>query len=296
MRRMRDRDLWIVGGCAALLLLGSGVWITVKRRTPSSSLSLTNTKSRSTASEVEHEEHSEAEKPSNPGLFSSLVRSSSPEEGKKKKSDSPLPGSCGTLEYPGEGFQHTHISSVEWNHVVEQFRQGKKLLGTWLKEARSSLPDKTYVFMTDQLEAVKLTRPPSVEEPDLSWRGIGVFTRDEKNSPEIRLSGGFIKWAQKNPKRTLFEFTRLIAQSWAPCELQRADARNPWEALLKCLSVSEEQACAGGSYSEGGWAVSTSLAFVLSHPGCQVPAFQSSASQKCLEKISFSSSLKGKRK
>jgi hypothetical protein len=192
---------------------------------------------------------------------------------------------CRRVEYRGDGYQHSQISKANWKKVLAQFEQSRELLKTWLAKNQGKITDSLSVYMEEQLQEIQLVAPPSMEEPDLSWRGIGTWTRDEAGKPLIRLGGGFIKLVLKQPKRAQFEMTRLIAQSWAPCELQKVDSKNPWEKLTACLEVTEEQACSSGSYSEAGWAMSSSLAMMLSPPGCKLPIFVQENKTKCLQAL-----------
>ena len=162
-------------------------------------------------------------------------------------------GVCQNIELPGDGFQRTQISREDWNKVIGQFNQAKKILKNWLTRIQSSLPEKTVSFMSAQLDAIKMVQPPTTDEPDLSWRGIGVWSKNDQEEPSIKLGSGFVKWVIKQPKRTLFEMTRLLAQTWAPCEMQSVDAGSMWDSFLSCLDVVEEQACgAGYTRKEGG--------------------------------------------
>ncbi len=192
---------------------------------------------------------------------------------------------CLKVEYPGEGFQNTKVSREDWVQVTDQFHEAKRLLHGWLLKNHARFSDKNVTLMETQLQDLKIERPPSIEEPDLSWRGIGIWVQDNQGMPILRISGGFVKLVSHEPKRSLFEMTRLVAQSWAPCELKRVGADSPWNPLLKCLEVDQESACGAGSYSEEGWAVSSSLATELSPPGCTVPLFFNSQKNQCLQKM-----------
>jgi hypothetical protein len=194
-------------------------------------------------------------------------------------------GVCSAVEFPGDGFQKTKITKEEWAKITDQFHEAKRLLHAWLVKNSASFSEKTAALMETQLQDLSISQPPSIEEPDLSWRGIGVWVQDDQGSPVIRLSGGFVKLAMQEPKRSLFELTRLVAQSWAPCELKRVGADPAWAPLLKCLDAFQEQDCNAGSYSEAGWAVSSSLAFELAPPGCILPVFKNSQKSQCLKQI-----------
>src|SRR5690606_26170291 len=148
---------------------------------------------------------------------------------------------------------------------------------------RANIGEKAAGLMEERVRGLRLQRPPAAEEPDLSWRGIASLTEDSLGYM-VRVGGGFIKLAQKDPPRARFELARLLAQSWAPCELTKngVDGAAIWAPLLKCLGVEEKAGCAAGSYSEAGWAISTTLAAVVANPGCTVPAFAEAERAKCV--------------
>lgn len=196
-------------------------------------------------------------------------------------------GKCMSIEYRGEGMTGTQITPKEWAKVVDQFLEVKKDLGDWLGKNRKNFPEKVALTMERRLRQVRLQKPPVAEEPDLAWRGIGVFAKDQNDNPIVRLSPGFVKLVTKQPTRSRFELARLIAQSWAPCELARFEAQEAWQPMLSCLNVKEGNACGTGSYSEGGWAVSTAIATIVAPPGCTVPAFAQPEYAQCVKKVPF---------
>jgi hypothetical protein len=190
---------------------------------------------------------------------------------------------CGKVEYVSLGSQHTQISKEEWDKVLVQFSKSKNVLKDWLKNDAHSFSEEAVSFLGAQLEGLKLEKPPILEQPDLSWRGIGVFSRNDSGSGSILLSPGFVRMLVRKPTRGAFEFTRLIAQVWAPCELADAGFQTAWDPLLKCLDIHDNQGCAKGTYSEAGWAVSSSLATTLTPSDCKLPAFQSNEKFACLK-------------
>ena len=193
---------------------------------------------------------------------------------------------CMSVEFRGDG-PSSVITPKDWSKVVDQFLEAKKDLTTWMERNKKGFPEKTLALMDRQLRTVKLQKPPVAEEADLAWRGIGVYGTDSTRNPVVRIGPGFVKLAVRQPARAKFEMMRLLAQSWAPCELGKEDAFEPWAPLLSCLQISEKQACSVGSVSEGGWAVSSTLAAMLAPPGCGLPAFHEPAMAKCLQKFPF---------
>lgn len=200
---------------------------------------------------------------------------------------------CVSVEFRGEGPTRSASTPADWSKVVDLFLEAKKDLGQWMERNKRGFSEKTWTLMDRQLRAVKLQKPPVAEEPDLAWRGIGVFGRDAAQNPVVRIGPGFVKLVARAPERAKFETIRLLAQAWAPCELAREDASEPWSPLLACLQVNEKQACAPESVSEGGWAVSSALAAMLARPGCEVPAFHEPAVARCLQKFPFPQADRG---
>lgn len=198
---------------------------------------------------------------------------------------------CVGLEYRGDGFQRSQLTQKDWMKIVELFRESKQQLIAWAQKHRKEFPDRNVEGLEATLRDLKIIRPPSIEEPDLSWRGIGVWTRDDSGSAALRLGGGFIKLLKKAPKRAAFEMTRLVAQTWSPCELQRSSVNTPWQPLLRCLDLSEDEGCAAGSYSESGWAVSSTIAASVTPPGCRLPMYSNPKYVGCLKRIPLPMSL-----
>jgi hypothetical protein len=196
---------------------------------------------------------------------------------------------CTSFELRGDGMTETHVSNEEWTQVMTQFHQSKADLQAWLVTHNTELPGGLVKWMSEQIENAKLQRPPLAEEPDLNWRGIGVVAHNdtgENAGPLLRVGGGFVKMSVTEPGRTHFELTRLLAQSWSPCDMPTG-ARATWQPLLKCMGLKEQdwdskKSCAAGTQSEAGWAVASAIAVKVSPPGCVLPAFQNAAVFQCV--------------
>lgn len=190
---------------------------------------------------------------------------------------------CAAIEYRGLGPDRTRVTKGEWITVMDQFHAAKHGLLSWLEKRKREVPAPVFEAMSNQVKNLKIQRPPAAEEPDLSWRGIGVYTQNSEGEPIVKLGGGFVRLSTRHPARARFEMSRLVAQSWAPCEMSKlaAGAETTWSPLLKCLGVNESQGCGAGTYSEGGWAISTTLAKAVAGPGCLVPAFKDPSLAKC---------------
>lgn len=187
---------------------------------------------------------------------------------------------CESIEYPGNASQRMSVSTSDWALVMKQFHDVKASYRKWL-DSQSFVDEASQAFFRKRLFEVKLQRPPVAEEPDLSWRGIGVFVSG--TDPVIRVGGGFVTLVKKDPARARFELARLIAQGVAPCELKAASLNPHWEALSSCLGVKDERACEPGSYSEAAWAVSTAVATQIESLSCVIPAFKDAATDQCLK-------------
>ena len=199
----------------------------------------------------------------------------------------PAGGGCANAEFRGDGPTLTNVSQDEWAIVMDQFHSVKKGLSGWLVKNKSKFSAKTYALMDKQIQDVKLQRPPAPDEPDLAWRGVAVMGKDLEGEPMIRMGNGFLKLMVRQPERGRFELARVVAQAWAPCEVQKAEGGAPWAPLLKCLGVDEANGCAAGTYSEAGWAVSTVLAYKVANPGCAIPALADANAAACVNTIPF---------
>jgi hypothetical protein len=95
-------------------------------------------------------------------------------------------GQCVRVEYPGDGPTLTRISAAEWGGIVKLFHASKSKLTGYLNARRSELGAKEAGIMAAQLRALKIARPPIADEPDLAWRGLGVFARESRGVPASR--------------------------------------------------------------------------------------------------------------
>ncbi|MGK5086632.1 hypothetical protein WDW86_03670 [Bdellovibrionota bacterium FG-2] len=199
---------------------------------------------------------------------------------------------CTSVEFPGAGPSIIKVDGKEWQSILTRYHEVKASYLAWLTAHRAEIGEASYVVMEKRMQDLRIQRPPTLEEPDLPWRGIGVFTRNHDNTPLVRLGEGFRRLMEKEPKRAHYELARLVAQTWAPCELRGELAQEKvggvWDNALACSNVREEKACTPGSYSEGGWAVSSYLATLVSQPGCSVPAFMNPEIASCLTHLPYS--------
>lgn len=228
---------------------------------------------------AEDEKKAEAEAPT---TFSSLVNRSISKLKNEPVMVGSIDGVCSSIEFRGDAPEILEVTQEEWSRVMSAFHSAKGELLSWLNQNKAKFPAETHAQMGSQLRALKLARPPSKEEPDLSWRGIGVWSVDRNGAPVIRIGGGFVKMMRLDPSRGKFELTRLMAQTWAPCELERVSAGNPWTPLTDCLEVDTSQGCAVGTYSEAGWAVSSVVAAAVADPGCSLPALKDARHAQCI--------------
>ena len=196
---------------------------------------------------------------------------------------------CSAAEYRGPGIEKAGVSADDWKIQMSAFHAAKRDLLSWIGSYSAGMSPKLAQAMEAQVSELRIQRPPTTENPDLGWRGIGVLMRDSQNQLILRLGGGFPKLTARAPERARFELVRQMAQVWSPCELGslagEADSSKFWKPLLKCLGVDESQACEMGSYSEAGWAVSTAVAAVIAPPKCTVPVFRNLKYRACLEPL-----------
>ncbi len=227
------------------------------------------------------DDHDDAEAPHGSLRFKTVPARALFEASEPRPADN---GVCRSIEYRGEGPVFSNYRQHEWDRVLTQFREVKTALIEWVEKRRTDFPEKTAGLMIRQIERTRIQRPPALEEPDLTWRGIGVLSQTYKGEPLIRLGGGMIQLAQKYPARAKFELARLVAQSWSPCEMQKLEIGGAWDPLMKCLGV-QDQGCDVGTYSESGWAVSSTIAAAVAEPGCRLPAFEDATAANCLKAI-----------
>ena len=200
---------------------------------------------------------------------------------------------CPKLEFLGPGIRRTVISNADWAQVMQVFHESKDLLLGWFSHNRQNISSSTASELEKTAKRVRIQRPPATDEPDLAWRGVGVWSADD-SGPVVRVGTGFIELLKKNRRRARFELVRLIAQGWAPCELKKLNVgTSPWTGLTVCLGLEEQERCESGSYSEAGWAVSTALAAHVANPGCVIPAFAESTAASCVSRIPFTVAAKG---
>jgi len=192
---------------------------------------------------------------------------------------------CEAVEMGGGGASRISIGKRDWKVVIERFHEAKKRLLKWLSDHRRQFPSQLAHQMEARVRDLKIIKPPTTEELDLNWRGIGVFGRDDSKGLVVRLGPGLVQLIVANPQRGLFEVTRLVAQAWAPCELKTLGFEGVWDPLMKCLGIPEQDTCANLTYSDGGWAMSTTLGVALAPPGCKIPGLAEESQAKCIQQI-----------
>ena len=196
------------------------------------------------------------------------------------------PAVCSSVEYAGTGENAIAADRMLESRVQVAFSDSKEVLLGWLAQNRHRFPATTLAYLEGQVKTAKLLT--GVADQDLQWRGIGVWTRNEATGEAtIKLGSGFYTLMKKQPARAKFELTRLIAQTWSPCELEKKKLEQPWSAYLRCMGFTGVGAdpsalgCTPGGYSEAGWAVSSAVAVTVTDPGCAIPAFNEPARSEC---------------
>jgi hypothetical protein len=190
---------------------------------------------------------------------------------------------CSSVEYPSRG--RSKLTRDEEARVEQAFAAAKVDLLRWLDRNHKNFRPYSFETLREQVQQLELRVPTSNDDPDLRWRGIGVWTREAGGSPILRVGPGFATLVERDPERARFELIRLAALGWAPCELARVGAR-PWGAYLQCMGIAEtDRGCGVGNYSEAGWAVSSAVATMVAKgtksPGCTLPAFAEPARAGC---------------
>jgi len=194
---------------------------------------------------------------------------------------------CQSFEVRGESAANSQVSREEWNQVMDLFHRSKETVLGWLKTNGDRLPKNTSLIMEKSIQDLKIVQPAYAAEvePDLVWRGVGVWVQDAQGAAQVLIGDGFLKLMKLNSKRAGFEMTRLVAQSWSPCKLARQGVSQVWSPLLKCLGEPEQDLCTVGSSVGSTWAVSSSIAAHLSAPECQLPAFVDEKKKLCLNEM-----------
>jgi hypothetical protein len=186
--------------------------------------------------------------------------------------------SCTSVEEFGTAPEQVAVTPEMWEKAMAVFHEAKARVVTWVSDQGAHLTREQKLRAIKSVEEVRLQRPPQAEQPDLSWRGIGVYTiiMDAAKLPQgvIRLGGGFVRLVQRDVGRARFELTRLVLQAVTPCELERVlggERTAFWKPVQSCLNVeTHSQECTLGGFSESTWALSSAVAAQVSPPGCQI--------------------------
>ncbi len=189
------------------------------------------------------------------------------------------PGECSSVEYPG-GHPAEVVTNVnQWKDFMQTYRSVKIGLMDWLTAFGKLHPELNTKELSQTIEDLRVRRPPTVIEPDLVWRGIGVLTQDGDGAL-VRIGGGFLNLHKHDKIRAKFEIARLVAQAWDPCKWK--DGYTKWKPVLECLGVHKDWNCKSEGFSEGAWALSTAIAAWVSPPKCKIHAFKSDVLSACL--------------
>ncbi|MBY0471366.1 hypothetical protein K2X30_09380 [bacterium] len=200
--------------------------------------------------------------------------------------------SCAFTEIRGTNPGKVNIRKLEWERVNQMFESTRTTLGNWLQSHQTQIPAKTFEEMKADLAKMKIHRPPSQVEPDLSWRGITVLSYLKDGTPTVRMGDGFVKMVHQQPQRAQFEMARVMAQVWSPCKMKKTDGGATFKPMLQCLAMSSDTSCKNEEFSEEGWATSTVIAEKLFQPGCKVPALAARETEACLKELPLLKSTK----
>jgi hypothetical protein len=172
-------------------------------------------------------------------------------------------GGCGPSSVPSRG---------EWKNFMAVYHGVKKDLAQWVGAQSGSLTPETMKVLEERVASIRVERPPTPTEPDLSWRGQVVLSKDIDGKPLLRVGGGFLAFMRTAPERARFELTRAMLHNWSPCSLKGTAAAGTWHGFTKCQGVEGSAACDVGGFDESSWAVSSAVAALVAPPKCKVPA------------------------
>jgi len=189
---------------------------------------------------------------------------------------------CPAYEIRGLGPERERVSKADWQSFMALYHEVKADILKWVSLQNGKWTSQQIETVSSLIREQKIQRPPTYEEPDLSWRGVAVVTQDEAEKPLLRVGGGMIRLMQSDRRRARFELTRLLSQVALPCHIKSAGVESPWGELSSCFGVKDEPRCEVGSYSDLGWAISTAVAVELSAPGCKIPALNEPKLKQCV--------------
>ncbi len=191
---------------------------------------------------------------------------------------------CSATEFAGEGPNATATTPQDWSKVMATFHHSKKLLVKWIRSKKSQFSREQIDFMVDQVSSLRIQRAPTLEEPDLTYRGIATYSIDDEKQPLIRVGGGFVKFFLVHQKQAEFELTRLLAQSISICDFEVEKLKSPWGPVAECMGLgSNELTCSANATHEGRWALASAIALQVSRPGCDIPAVKDAKVAQCIE-------------
>ncbi|MBI4925673.1 MAG: hypothetical protein HY843_07095 [Bdellovibrio sp.] len=183
------------------------------------------------------------------------------------------PIACSYKEYKGSAPAKINISAKNWQNIMSLYHKTKSDLLSWLKKYEKTLPRVTYLVLQKQIKNTRIQRPPAQDEPDLSWRGIGVWSLGDHGEPLIRVGGGFVTLAEKSQDSARFELARLVAQS-----LLQPNMQYIWDDLLSCFNIKSKDYSA-----EATWAVASTIAALAVPARCVLPVFLDPLYSSCLK-------------
>jgi hypothetical protein len=225
------------------------------------------------------------------------------EESAELASESKLPSSlregvdsegfCTSIEEPGRSAGNIKLTQKVWMPVVEDFRAAKRKTVEWMKRHPEQFPPERFAEVSEWVMDLHIQRPPSEEEPDLSWRGTVVMSRFADGKPILRVGGGFLALYEKAPQRARFELARAVALVLAPCELKTMKLEHTWDSAFSCSQGFPRESCEIGSVSNGAWLVASAVASEIQSPGCQVRAVEKSGFLGCIQSKAVAQSSSG---
>jgi hypothetical protein len=305
---------WIVGGLALTGIVLGGVYVLLKGE-PAQVKNSTRVARSESAESKKTEARSEADEAKAPPPFAGGSLPSSTKEPTLSEASNVGPqatvpaqsgekkwiargrlqdetGGCESFEFLTPDPASAAPSDAEWAPMLEMYRATKNKLIDYASQFEAELTPPVLEAMKEKMKAVRIYRPPGTDEPDLAFRGIGIYSQASGGTPVLRIGPGFVSLFEQHPERARFEMARLLAQAWAPCEFPAAPEGPVFNSLLKCLGVDQKLGCDPRGFSDAGWALSTALANAVAYPGCEIPGLKTESVRACIPQFKPSSEAK----
>lgn len=183
--------------------------------------------------------------------------------------------------------------------LKNNFEQAQAQVLEWVVKHRQLLGDSLYQWASNTIPSVDLTPSDAKTWPDLEWRGILVYDRDQRDRPRLIWGKKFLQIQHRDPQFARFEMIRTLVQIFAPCEIYHqsqsgrelasvpAAQSRQWDGLLGCMAIESpiQNQCDTRAAFESTWAFSTFVAQSISPLQCQVPGIVVKETAACQELV-----------